>query len=315
MKSLKENKRLQFALGAILLVLLCFNLPNLLFFPLCIKEDIFRPPNTEVLVSACKQPFATGVPGGEVVFVYEGRTGKYYLLDLRTGEKKKLPDDLLLLDRGVFLNSELVWLEGSWGNPNNTPGYRPHYILDLRDGKRYEVLDLDWLPRAQNGYFDPRNYSYLKSAENIFIHHSKNIIIALSSDFHSSPSGSVVLSQYALKSRANAENGVILEKLLKDLGTGYEIIDFSLRYTNVPSPIGRYIIRDNGVYFSGDTKAIIERRFGGYYDIGYFRGWYYDDSGLVVQNYPDYLISTILGAQYFPVPKPILKLYLSSSLP
>jgi hypothetical protein len=52
MKRLKENKPLRFALGALLLVLLCYNLPNLLFFTLCLKEYLLRPPNTEVLVKS-----------------------------------------------------------------------------------------------------------------------------------------------------------------------------------------------------------------------------------------------------------------------
>jgi hypothetical protein len=131
MQNLKErNALLTILLVVFLLVLMCCNLPSLLFWPLCLKQDLSRPPNTEVLVSACKRPGAIGVPGGEVLFVHEGRTDKMYLLDLRTGEKRKVPNDPLLLDHGIFLSSELVWLEGSFIRPEN-PGYRPHYILDL----------------------------------------------------------------------------------------------------------------------------------------------------------------------------------------
>ncbi|MBK6648006.1 MAG: hypothetical protein IPG44_20060 [Anaerolineales bacterium] len=144
----------------------------LYFSSLCIKEDISRPSNSEVLVSACKQPFAIGVPGGEDVFIYEGRTGKMYLLDLRTGEKRRIPDDPLFLDKGVFLSSDLVWLEGSLVGPYN-PDYHPHYVLDLKEGKRYELLDLTWVP-LKDGEFDVQNYSSFQSAERIYIHHGRN---------------------------------------------------------------------------------------------------------------------------------------------
>jgi hypothetical protein len=121
MQKLKERKPLLIKLLAvILLVMLCCNLPSLLFWPLCLKQDLFHPPNTEVLVSACKRSVVTGVPGGEVLFVREGRTGKMYLLDLRSGEKRKVPNDPLLLDHRIFLSSELVWLEsGVTADPND----------------------------------------------------------------------------------------------------------------------------------------------------------------------------------------------------
>jgi hypothetical protein len=57
------------------------------------------------------------VPGGEVLFVHENRPENMYLLDLRTGEKKAVPDDPFLLDYGVFLSSELVWLEAASAHP------------------------------------------------------------------------------------------------------------------------------------------------------------------------------------------------------
>jgi hypothetical protein len=312
MNKLKENKPLRFALGVLLLVLLCFNLPNLLFVTLCLKEDIFRPPHTEVLVSACKKPVARGVPGGEAVFVYERRTGKMYLLDLRTGEKNKVPDDPLLLDKGVFLNSELVWLEGSGGMPSNTSSFRPHFILDLKDGRRYEVFDLTWLPRQANGYFDPKYYSYFQSSNSFFIHHSKNYLIALSPDFRASPDKLVILSQYALESGGGVEHGKILEQLLNKLGAEYEIIDIETTlYKDIPSPTGKYILRNDGVYFSGSDVPFVTREYiGGLFMGGNFKGWYYDESGVVFKQDGYFLISHSLLGSYFSVPRPILKLNL-----
>ncbi len=101
-------------LMGVLLVFLCLNfLEKILFWKLCTDQDRDIPVNAEMLVSACKRPEVRGVPGGEVLFVQEGETGKMYLLDLRTGEKRDVPNNPLFLDHGVFLSSELVWLEGS----------------------------------------------------------------------------------------------------------------------------------------------------------------------------------------------------------
>src|ERR671919_709540 len=138
----QRNPLLAKILTAILFVILgCIIPTEFLFWTLCIKQDLDIPSNTEVLVSACKQPYARSVPGGEFIFVHEGRIGQIYLLDLRTKVKIRVPSDPRLLTHGVFLNSELVWLEGSPGGLSN-PLYTPHYIFDLTKGKRYELVDL-----------------------------------------------------------------------------------------------------------------------------------------------------------------------------
>ena len=311
MQNLKERKPLLVKLLAvILLVLLCCNLPSLLFWPLCLKQDLFRPPNTEVIVSACKRPVATGVPGGEVLFVREGLTDKIYLLDLRTGEKRDVPNDPLLLDKGIFLSSELVWLDGSLVGPDN-PNYRPHYILDLTDGQRYELLDLTRLPRLEGGKFDPKYYAYFQSAEQVFIDQSENTLIALSPDFRQHPEGNVIFSHYSLDSGSSAENGKLLEQLMKDLGVDYEIVDLSLKYTDVPSPTGRYIIRNDGIYLSEMNTPVVTREYTGKRFIGdYFVSWYYDESGIVVQGRGYDLITLPGTSSFYYIPSPVLKLRL-----
>ena len=307
MKNLKERKPLLIKiLAVILLILMCCNLPSLLFWPLCLMQDRDIPPNTEVIVSACKRPVAPGVPGGEVLFVYEGSTDKMYLLDLRTGEKRDVPDDPLLLDHGIFLSSELVWLESNYSEPG-VPGYRPQYILDLTDGQRYELLDTRWLPRLENNTFDPKYYQYFQYAEQIFIDHTEYTLIALAPEFRQHPEGNVIFSQISLGSVTNPERGKLLESLMKDLGVGYEIVDFSLKYTNIPSPTGRYVVRNDGIYLLETNIPVVCG------DMGYyFRGWYYDESGVVFQEPGYFLISGALTGSHFPFPRPILKLYLTT---
>jgi len=303
MQNLKDRKPLLIKiLAVILLAVLCCNLPALLFWPLCLKQDLVRPPNTEVLVSACKKPGSVGVPGGEVLLVGEGLTDKTYLLDLHTGEKRNFPNDPLLTERGVFLSSELIWLEGSIEGPGDNH-YSPHYILDVTDGQRYQLLDLDWLPLLDSGKFDPKNYAYIQSAEQVYIHNSKNILIALSSDFRVNPNGRIILSGTTI----GTKHGKQLEQNMKDMGIDYQIVDFWLQYADVPSPTGRYVVRNDGIYLSEANIPVVSQYMG-----MYFRGWYYDESGVVVQEVGSFLINSPLFGSHYLFPTPILKLRISA---
>lgn len=302
MKRLKKNKRLQFALRALLLIFLCCYLPQeILFLTLCMEQDREIPPHAEVLISSCKKPGVRGVPGGEVLFVRERQTDKMYLLDLHTGEKRKLPNDPLLLEKGVFLSSELVWLQGSLVGPDN-PSYRPHYILDLTDGKRYKLLDLDLLPRLEGGKFDPRHFEYFQSADQVFLHHGNNTLIALS--YNLSSGTNVVFSQYSLGN--SNEEGALLEQLLKDMSVKYEIVDLSLYDTDVPSPTNKYIARFDGIYLADTNPPILIRRGA----FNYFKSWFYDDSAVIVQGGGDYLFNFPGISTVYYIPSPVLKLNL-----
>lgn len=300
-------------LEVLLLVLLCCGLPNLLFFSsLCLKEDNSRPSNTEVLVSACKRPVARGVPSGEAAFIYEGTTGKMYLLNLRTGEKIRLPHDPLLLGKGVFLSPELIWLEGSLVGPYN-PDYQPHYVLDLKEGKWYELLDLKWVPRKEDGKFNIQNYSYFQSAENIYIDHERGILIALSPDFRNRPGESVVFHESSLGiEEEEHQSGTQLDTLTQNLGLTYITVDLSLEYTDVPSPTGRYTVKDDGIYeLSTNSKIMTPQYAGRNYSLkDYFKGWYYDETGIVVQEVEPFLFSHPFLGSYYLIPKPVLKLQL-----
>lgn len=96
-------------LTKVLLILLRLMLPSQIFYwTLCINQDHNIPENAEVIVSSCMRPIVRGVPGGELLFVHENLTGRIYLLDLRTGEKRKVPNEPILhdKDRVVFLSPE-----------------------------------------------------------------------------------------------------------------------------------------------------------------------------------------------------------------
>lgn len=279
-----------------------------LYWEECAKNDMELPPNTELLISACTNPEVRGVPGGEVLFVHEQKTGEVYLLDLRTGKKIPIPNDPLLLEGGIFLSSELVWLEGAYGG-SSQPDYQPQYLLNITTGKRHELVDItkwDVKPEPLSDYAP-----YFQSAEQIFLHHQENRAIALPPDFTDSSSGGVILYM----SQPDTKNGQVLETFLKDLKVDYEVIDLSLRYTEVPSPTGKYIASEDGIFLSGESNPLIPSEYtSSYYGhsgrsfIRSFISWYYDESGFVFTQGEYYYIYDSLIGSHFPLPRPILKL-------
>ena len=87
--------------------------------------------------------------------------------------------------------------------------------------------------------------------------------------------------------------------------TNYEVVDFSLQYANIPSPKGKYIVRGDGIYLSRTNMPIV------IHDMEYyFRGWYYDESGIVFQDAGYYLIDLPEASGLYYIPTPILKLRL-----
>lgn len=317
MQSFKErNPLLVKLLAVVLLVMLCCNLPSWLFWPLCLKEDIFRPFNTKILISACNKEermSITVTPDGKALFVRKWnassntrRPDEVYLLDLRTGEKRDVPvEDLYWMEQGELVSSELFWW---WVDPA--------YIIDMNDGQRYELINLNQMPLLDKK-FDSKYYTYFQSAEQVFILQDHNTVIALSPDFRQNPEGNVIYHKSPPNS--DVKDGAIVEKLMNDLGVKYKIVDFSSSYyydlgrhyssdSDVYSPTGRYIVRDNGIYLSKTNTVVLNRKMSD------FKGWYYDESGVVVQERGYYLID-IGGAfggslEYFYIPGPTLKLRL-----
>ena len=233
-----------------------------------------------------------------------------YMLNLRTGAIKKIPNDPELLERGVFLSPELVWLKGSASAGPGAPRYRPNYILDLTTGKRYELLNLGLLPRLEDRKFDPKNFSYIESADSIFIHHYYSALIALPSDFRESPGNAVILYEYPLSADNSLPRGTLVEQVANDMGLDYEVVDFSVSRTEVPSPTKKYVVRSDGVYVA-ETNQLVQ---GAGMPI-YFRGWYYDDSAVIVHGGGDYLFTFPGISTVYYIPSPVLKLNLPSETP
>ncbi len=303
------------------LILLCGGVSTLAF---C--RSWFRLPNTEVVVSACEDmTVKDSEPSGQMLWIRElGNEEEYllnqYFLDLRTGERKPVPAIIYehfeaKYFRGKLLTPDLVWLEGSYHQPDDVD-YKPHFILDLRDGNRYPLLDLTWHfsnKRLENGELHPDLLAYFLNAEQVFISREENRVIALASDFHQYPERNVIFSQYSLGSNSlDAKNGELLEQLMTELGVDYQILDVSLYYAGIPSPSGNFVVRNDAIYLADGDIPILEKERGGFG--GYFKGWYYDDSGIVVIRPTRYLFSGPLfedgSVRILKIPQPVLKLRL-----
>ncbi len=289
------------------------------FLQECAKRDEQLLSNTELLISACTDPEVRGVPGGEKLFVNERKTGEIYLLDLRTGEKKQIPNYPHLLERGIFLSSELVWLEGVLLE-SSADGYRSDYILDLTDGQTYELINLNNIEfqnkLLENGELKPELLTYITKSEKIFIHYRHNKIIALSPDFRHQPDKNIIFHQSIFGQRnVHAKRGELLEQLVKDLGLSFERIDLSLEFGRIPSPTGKYFASHNGIFLSGTNISLtIDKYPPGYYlgIGGGFISWYYDESGFVFTQGGNYYVQDSLWGNYFYIPSPILKFFLST---
>lgn len=238
---------------------------------------------------------------------------KVYLLDLRTGEKRQVPNEPLLLERRgvVFLNSELVWLRGSLVGPGNN-NYRPHYVLDLTNGQKYELVDLKWDfdTVLDNGDLNPDLFPYFTEAEQVFVSYEYNATIALAPNFHQNPKRNIYFNQSSFGQGARPENGELLVKLLNDLQVDYKIIDFSIRYVDQISPTGKYVIRDfgsrDGIYYAGtDTPLILVTIRNDI--LGAFAGWYYDERSIVLALGRYFYSTGNPWGRSFSFPGPILK--------
>ena len=102
---------------------------------------------------------------------------------------------------------------------------------------------------------NPDNYAYIQSAENVFIHPSENELIALSTNFRTNQNGRVIFTGQIITTDNNDHE--VLEKLMRSRGMDYKIVDFSLDYADIPSPTGKYVAREYGVYLSSTNKQIV----------------------------------------------------------
>jgi hypothetical protein len=99
---------------------------------------------------------------------------------------------------------------------------------------------------------------------------------------------------------------------MQNIGLEYITIDLSLEYTDVPSPVGNYAVRYDGVYDLKTNSIIMTHQYAGrnYSLKNFFKGWYYDETGLVVQEVEPFLFTSPFLGSYYLIPKPVLKLLL-----
>lgn len=322
----KYDKRVRLIIIATpMICFIVFALPTLLgeyvkpiwhekiFWEECVKQDEQIPPNTELLISACTNPEVRGVPEGDMLFVREKKTGEVYILDLRTGEKKQVPNDPVLLKRGIFLSSELVWLEGEGGEYND---YYPYYVLDITDGQKYKLVDLSSKFNSnailENDKVNPDLLLYFTEAEQIFFIDQHNVIIALSPNFRQNLERNVHLGLDVLWQEDTLPDGDLLLEFLKNLQVDYKIIDFynhidyAEEIPEILSPTGKYVVRNDGIY-DADTNMPIILDYTSGVDIDDFVSWYYHEHSIVIAL-RRYSYETF--PWLFLLPRPVIKLNL-----
>lgn len=187
------------------------------------------------------------------------------------------------------------------------------YILDLIDGQKYELVEIgsEFNTILDNGEINPNLFPYFIEAEQVFVSYEHNAIIALAPNFQQNPKRNVYFNQSSFGQGNLPERGELLVKLLNDLQVDYQIINFSIRYAEIPSPTGRYVARDTGIYYAGtDTLLIREYTDTGGVDMNAFEGWYYDESSIILAVGGNHYNTDYPWGRSFSLPTPVLKLNL-----
>lgn len=271
--------------------------------------------NAEIIVSACKDPgFVDVSPDGEVVWIYEKLSEVHYLLNLRTDEKNPVPESAIQLwiqSSGILkmMSPELLLRQGRlFINP---PDYRPYQIVSLTDGSQFSLIDVGALidVYSPDGTINAALIDYFQSADQVFVHRGWQIAVATVTDFRHHPERNVVLHQIYLDPEFDNGDELLIE-FLNMYNVNYQIIDVDLINKDNYSPLGNYLVRGDGVHLK-DDHLIMDRRAWG----GNFKGWYYDDSAIIVQPSTDWLISIADLGNLFRIPQPVLKVRLPAVTP
>ena len=276
-------------------------------------EEARYPKDVDVVVSACRYADSALSPSGRFLYVEEGDFEFFpaYILDLQTNEKV-----LSAIGEGsnYFLTDDLLFLSLEYGHDGYQGG---DYILDRTTGKQYPIQYFTSLRKDAlyaNGQLNLEILAIeLRDAQNVYLIDNK-IIVALKSDFQTSPESSFYIDRTTLPGYEPNR----AEQFLQLSEINYHVISGPFQEEAL-SPNGRFIARADGIYLAGSGERIVEaypdRGLLGSYIGKYFslpRGWTSDSSSVIYSRFQDPCLfeppSYDGGGCWWRVPQPLRKL-------
>ena len=271
------------------------------------SEEARYPKQVDVIVPACRYMSSTISPSGRLLYIQEetSEAPSTYLLDFQTGEKTPF---VLAKGSNHFLTDDLLFLSLEYGH-----GYEGgEYILDRSTGKQYPIRSFVSLwPDAY--VYGKVNLdvlaSELQDTKDVFLI-GNDTIVALTSDFHTSPEHSFHIDQTSFPgyeiNRA--------EQFLQQNNIDYHFVPDRFPGEAL-SPDGRFIARADGIYLTGTGQKIVDayvaRGFFHDYSGKHFsvRGWIYDSTSVIYSKFlKPCLIELSVYCFVADVSQPLLKL-------
>lgn len=256
------------------------------------SEKARYPKEVDIIIPAC-HTVNLGVklsPGGRFLYLREEKNGlaSAYLLDLQTMEKIDVTHQRF----SEFATDDLWFVENGIED----------YLIDRKTGMQYPTKTFrNWRDNAYvNGSPNLELLvAALHQAEQVFLIQNKDIVVVLM------PNTSINFEQNITFNSSDIPGGDPnrVEQFLRLNNITYQtaLEDFP---HEVRSPDGKFIARDDGIYFAGTHLMIIKTPVPG------VRGWTYDGRGVI------YTSSRCLFYTSFPgdggclrwVPQPVIKL-------
>ena len=273
-----------------------------------VSTEARYPKTVDVIVPACRYGSSTLSHSGRLLAIHEKNSENAlpYLYDLQTSQK--IPLSLPEKSGISFLTDNLLYI---------TITYEDRYILDWTTGEQYPIKRFISLypDAAANGY---ANLSLLaealQKAKYVFLIEQDRTVVALASDFATSPNHNFLTGSFDLPGYDTDR----VEKFLRSNNIAYQTI---LPYwpEEVISPNGKFIARPDGIYLARTGQKIVESYSASKYIRGYSgkyfiaRGWTYDNKAVI---YSDLLNPCLIETTffifddytcYFEVPQPLIK--------
>ena len=233
-------------------------------------------------------------------------------MDLQSNEKIPFA---VVAGSNYFLTDDLLFLSLQYGSKGID------YVLDRTTGKQSPIRS--FISLRKDAYTNGKpNLDILaielRDTKNVYLI-DNDTIVALKSDFQTSPEQSFYFDQGYLPEHDSNRGG----QFLREIGIDYHFVP-GLFQEEALSPDGRFIARKDGIYLTGSNEKIVEAYTvrgitGKYFSV---QGWTSNSSGVIYYKFLDGCLLELPsydgGTCSISVPQPLIKLkvpkeYLSST--